>query len=166
MKNKTKRELIIVVILLFVLLGLIIAEKPWQRFRSPERTYETSSGVDISRQKVLISDIPIGTYDDVFGDLETDMYKRQRESLSRTWGRDPFQYNGVLGISEDSQEVGFELTGISFRGDKAYAILDDYIVHVGMKVEEYVVKEIGRNHVILERGQKSYILRMKPDDGL
>ncbi|MCH7590449.1 hypothetical protein IIB34_05365, partial [PVC group bacterium] len=111
-------------------------------------------------------DIPIDTYDDVFGDLETDMYKRQRESLSRTWGRDPFQYNGVLGISEDSQEVEFELTGISFRGDKAYAILDDYIVHVGMKVEEYVVKEIGRNHVILERGQKSYILRMKPDDGL
>ena len=166
MKNKTKRELIIVVILLFVLLGLIIAEKPWQRFRSPDRTYQALSGGDIPSQKVLISDIPIDTYDDVFGNLETDIYKQQRESLSRTWGRNPFRYNGVLGISEDSQAVGFELTGISFRGDKAYAILDDYIVHVGMKVEEYVVKEIGRNHVILERGQKSYILRMKPDDGL
>ncbi|MCH7590357.1 hypothetical protein IIB34_04880, partial [PVC group bacterium] len=99
MKNKTKRELIIVVILLFVLLGLIIAEKPWQRFRSPDRTYKASSGGDISSQKVLISDIPLDTYDDVFGDLETDIYKRQRESLSRPWGRDPFQYNGVPGIS-------------------------------------------------------------------
>jgi len=166
MKNKTKRELIIVVILLFVLLGLIIAEKPWQRFRSPDRTYKVLSGGDISSQKVLISDIPLDAYDDVFGNPKTDVYKRQRESLSRTWGRDPFQYNGILGTPEDLQEVGFELTGISFRGDKAYAILDDYIVHVGMKVEEYVVKEIGRNHVILERGQKSYILRMKPDDGL
>jgi len=75
------------------------------------------------------------------------------------WPRNPFVWpegrEGTVNISN------LTVFAIIWEGEKAEAMINELIVHVGDKIADKTVKRIEQNSVILTDGPKDYILEFQ-----
>lgn len=74
-------------------------------------------------------------------------HKRERSAF-KTWGSNPF----IWQRSAKKGDPAVSLSGIIWDEDKAYAIINDIIVHEGDRVGDRKVLRIERKKVVLSEG--------------
>ena len=92
------------------------------------------------------------------------------------WNNDPFFYvsldnlnskdgfmDGFFGTATEGTNIeGLILTGISWRGNSGFAIINGQIAKVDDVIKGHRVEKITINHVVLKRGSKT--IRLSLDD--
>ncbi len=78
------------------------------------------------------------------------------------WGRDPFmRYNGRTskeGLFKEDQIEDLKVNGIISNGKKAVAIINGGFYRKNEKVEDFLITEIGRDKILLEKNGKTFYL--------
>jgi len=79
------------------------------------------------------------------------------------WGKDPFVRleDRSKPSGEDLGPSGLVVEGIISDGDHALAIINGGFFRKGDIIEEYTIKEILSDRVLLQRGSKSFTLRIE-----
>lgn len=159
--SRSQKEMIVVLGLLVVLGGLII----W-RWPSLQPAFVKTGPRMVQERRETLPTPQLRTMaaPSSFENLDGLVFSEHDTKSEQAWGRDPFM--NVLGLTPRAPEEILEylLTGVSFRGSLAYAILDDAIVTIGSEVDDYFVKEIGRKYIILEKESDRYMIRMQADE--
>ncbi len=75
------------------------------------------------------------------------------------WPRNPFVW--PKGREETINISNLTVFAIIWEGEKAEAMINELIVHVGDKIADKTVKQIEQNRVILTDGTKDYILEFQ-----
>lgn len=73
------------------------------------------------------------------------------------WGRNPF----VLKESSEKMESGLTLSGILWDQISPHAIVNNMVVGIGEKVENYTITDIRQDRVILSDGAETRELTME-----
>ena len=87
----------------------------------------------------------------------------QKVRLRQPWKRDPFSLSAVTDFdTEDAtlDEGAFVLSGIITRAGKKTAIINRVFLREGEPLQGVVVAKIGKDHVVLTKGEQEIIIRM------
>ena len=148
--NKQIKQLIItgvlVMVLIFAALGNL-KKKPAKKLVpvSPE-----ASAARAAKSPVAVSAS--------FTPADERRLKMQKERVNLPWGKSPFKSS----TDKDYQKSNLELKGISLGKDKKnFAFINNEIVKVGDKIEDYEVVEIEKNRVLLKKGDQGFYLTLE-----
>ena len=82
--------------------------------------------------------------------------------------RDPFvplvSESGMVLIPQELDITGLNLRGIIYAGKESVAIVNDQVLKVGDAVGEYVIAEIRRKEVVLEKQDASEQFTLKLEE--
>ncbi len=104
---------------------------------------------------MLLCAVAAPAFSESLSDLNTE---RLRSPVEQKWGRDPFQRPGAPDTAEGrgKPETPIHVDGIIMDGRRALAILNGEFYRIGDTIENYTVKDISRERVLLERDGKRY----------
>ncbi len=87
---------------------------------------------------------------------------RLQEQTKESWGKDPFikyKFNDEKARQETIDTfIRIKVDGIISDGEKALAIIDGGFYRVGDKIDDFVIKDISKEKVLLENNRKKYYL--------
>ena len=87
------------------------------------------------------------------------------KATSASWGRDPFllEKEGVQALKsgDDIFFANLKLSGIIWTQEGGCAVVNDWIVKVGDKAGGATVREICKDHLVLEKQGKRYMLQLR-----
>ena len=93
----------------------------------------------------------------------TDDVCREYERLP--WGKDPFYHNheepAHKAATAEKQEL--HLLGILYREVNAQALINNRVVSIGDNIGQYRITAIARDHVTLEDGRQTIVLRVEKE---
>lgn len=84
-----------------------------------------------------------------------DEVKKQLATSKMEWVRDPFFRSAR---SEVFQTANLILKGVSLGKGDGYALVNDQILTIGDTISGYMVKEVTRNKVLLQKGPEHFYL--------
>jgi hypothetical protein len=86
-------------------------------------------------------------------------------AASGPWKRDPFllEKEGVqpLKSTPDNLFANLRLSGIIWAKEGGCAVVNDWVVKVGDEVGGAIITEIQKDHLVLEKQGKRYLLRLR-----
>ena len=92
-------------------------------------------------------------------------HRIMEKAASAPWKRDPFllEKEGAQALkpADDSTFANLRLSGIVWTKEGGRAVVNDWVVKAGDKVEGATVREICQDHLVLEKQGKQYILRLR-----
>ncbi len=107
------------------------------------------------------------------GDLGGGVGVANRQGLSAkeavpvydTWGRDPFAIprKGKNAATRHKEKQDLHLSAISWRGDKAFVLINDTVLSKGDRIAGAEVLEIYQTSVVLRRGGRWIVLDLNGD---
>lgn len=80
----------------------------------------------------------------------------QKARGNAQWGRDPF---GASPVNHEERLDNFSLQGITLGNGTGYAFINDAIVRKGGRIGDYLVADISRDRVLLQRGEQKFYLK-------
>jgi hypothetical protein len=95
----------------------------------------------------------------------TDDVCREYEEL--LWGKDPFYHNhegpGRTATAAMTEKQELHLLGILYREVNAQALINNRVVSIGDNIGQYRITAISRDHVTLEDGRQTIVLRVEKE---
>jgi hypothetical protein len=147
--NKQIKQLIITGVLIIVLIFLVLGNLKKKPTKKPVPVSSEVSAPAVAK--------PPAVQSASFTPLDEGRLKMQKERLNLPWGKSPFKSSP----DKDYQKTSLELKGISLGKDKKnFAFINNEIVKVGDKVEDYEVVEIEKNRVLLKKQDQGFYLTL------
>jgi hypothetical protein len=88
-----------------------------------------------------------------------------QKAASLPWRRDPFllEKEGVRALkpADDNFFANLRLSGIIWAKEGGCAVVNDWVVKVGDEVGGATVREICKDHLVLEKQGRQYLLRLR-----
>ncbi|MBF0299931.1 MAG: hypothetical protein HQK51_14495 [Oligoflexia bacterium] len=87
---------------------------------------------------------------------------QMQKDIEYNWGNDPFIKN--VGYFHNLYPINkkYILSGIVQTGDNLAAIINKVILHKNQYIDDYLIKEIGKNYVLIEKDNSIIELQLPP----
>jgi len=162
MTEKDKKNLIITGVLIVVLIFMIANAAGRIRKSKMRMAREKSTTAAKKSQDKITAELPEGAIIEVSKARlpAANLFSRlDRESDNLSLKRDPFSMR-TISVEEQIASQGARLSGILWDKKSPQAVINDEIVKVGDKIDDYTINAIEKDRVILSNKEGKIILKL------
>jgi len=151
MKEKDKKQLIILGVMVLVLIAAAAAQFKPKRRPAPGASAAPAQAVPETMDTL---EQPVQARSPLYASATFPEREEQKKRAVMDWKRDPFFQSSKIDMANRSNLV---LKGISY-GRGAYALINDEILTAGDMVSGYKVTEVEKRKVRLQKGAEIFFL--------